>query len=57
MADRSIKGIYMSKANDKKAKASPGKPQPAISAYKQAQSKPATTAMPFANKKPGIKKK
>lgn len=51
------KGIHMSKANDKKSKAGSGKSQPALSAYKQAQSKPATTVMPFANKKTGIKKK
>lgn len=47
----------MSKANDKKTKASSAKTPPAASAYKQSQSKPTATAMPFANKKPGGKKK
>jgi hypothetical protein len=37
----------MSKASDKKAKATKGKPN-AVSVYKQAQSKPTTTPMPFA---------
>ena len=37
----------MSKASDKKAKATKSKPK-AVSAYKQAQSKPTTTPMPFA---------
>ncbi len=50
------KGSDMSKSNDKKAKASSGKTSPAASAYKQTQSKPTTTVMPFANKKPGGKK-
>ncbi len=47
----------MSKANDKKAKASTGKSQGTMSAYKQAQSKPAATVIPFANKKMGTKKR
>jgi hypothetical protein len=40
----------MSKANDKKAKASKSKPKATLSAYKQAQSKPTTTPMPFAKR-------
>lgn len=42
--------IAMSKANDKKAKGSKSKSKTTASAYKQAQSKPTTTAMPFAKK-------
>jgi hypothetical protein len=40
----------MSKASDKKAKASKSKPKAALSAYKQAQGKPITTPMPFGKK-------
>ena len=40
----------MSKASDKKAKASTSKPKGAVSAYKQAQGKPTATPMPFGKK-------
>ena len=40
----------MSKANDKKNKAAKSKSKTTASAYKQSQSKPTLTAMPFAKK-------
>ena len=46
----------MSKANDKKSKATKGKSKTTASAYKQAQSKPMATPMPF-TKKTGAKLK
>ena len=40
----------MSKSNDKKEKASKSKPKATELAYKQAQSKPTATPMPFGKK-------